>query len=208
MTGQIGGSREATLSGSREAILGRVRGALTERDRLPHPGASPGRPVFEGHEEVLAAFAQKFSAAGGEVIRFGSVTEAQAWAGGVYGEMKDVVQSPETPPALRAEVAEVRPDLARLGVSLALAAAADTGSVVLSSREGRRLQLLPRVLLVWVDPSTVFARLEEALDSVRDQDRSALAVHSGPSKSADIGRVVVTGVHGPGRIIAGIVDLG
>ena len=31
---------------------------------------------------------------------------------------------------------------------------------------------------------------------------AALGLHSGPSKSADIGGTVVTGVHGPGRCIA------
>jgi L-lactate dehydrogenase complex protein LldG len=29
--------------------------------------------------------------------------------------------------------------------------------------------------------------------------------HSGPSKSADIGQILVRGVHGPGRLIAGLI---
>ncbi|MGC8905434.1 LUD domain-containing protein, partial [Thermus sp.] len=30
---------------------------------------------------------------------------------------------------------------------------------------------------------------------------AALGLHSGPSKSADIGQVMVKGVHGPGRLV-------
>jgi len=34
---------------------------------------------------------------------------------------------------------------------------------------------------------------------------TALGLHSGPSKSADIGQVLVRGVHGPGRVVAVII---
>ncbi len=37
---------------------------------------------------------------------------------------------------------------------------------------------------------------------MRDDLPSAIGLHSGPSKSADIGHVMVKGVHGPGRLIA------
>ena len=37
---------------------------------------------------------------------------------------------------------------------------------------------------------------------------SAIGLHSGPSKSADIGQVLVRGVHGPGRVIAVLVGRG
>ena len=37
---------------------------------------------------------------------------------------------------------------------------------------------------------------------------SAVGLHSGPSKSADIGQVLVKGVHGPGRVVAVIVGEG
>ena len=46
----------------------------------------------------------------------------------------------------------------------------------------------------------------KALAACRDDGGAALALHSGPSKSADIGQVMVTGVHGPGRVIAVVLD--
>ena len=89
---------------------------------------------------------------------------------------------------------------------MALYAAADTGSLVLDSRGGRLPQLLPPTHLVWVRAATVVSTLDQALKAARGDLPAVLALHSGPSKSADIGRVIVTGVHGPGRVVAAIVD--
>jgi L-lactate dehydrogenase complex protein LldG len=48
--------------------------------------------------------------------------------------------------------------------------------------------------------------LGAALDAARERAPlpAALALHSGPSKSADIGRILVRGVHGPGRLVAAV----
>jgi L-lactate dehydrogenase complex protein LldG len=88
---------------------------------------------------------------------------------------------------------------------MAVAAAAQTGSLVLSSIDGRRPQLLPPVTIVWIRAEDVHATLGQALERCRGDLPSALALHSGPSKSADIGRVLVRGVHGPGRIVAAVL---
>jgi L-lactate dehydrogenase complex protein LldG len=59
------------------------------------------------------------------------------------------------------------------------------------------------VHLVWIDERRIYQELGDALAAVRAEPLpAALALHSGPSKSADIGRIVVTGVHGPGRLVA------
>ena len=77
---------------------------------------------------------------------------------------------------------------------------------MLDSRGGRLAQVLPPTHLVWVRAATVVATLDEALEAGRGDLPAVLALHSGPSRSADIGRVVVTGVHGPGRVVVGIVE--
>jgi L-lactate dehydrogenase complex protein LldG len=92
-----------------------------------------------------------------------------------------------------------------LGVSAAVAAAAASGTLLLDSRERRAVQLLPPVHLVWVRRRSVHRTLALAMDGVRDDLPAAIGLHSGPSRSADIGRVLVTGVHGPGRVIAAIL---
>ena len=85
-------------------------------------------------------------------------------------------------------------------------AAADTGSLVLPSDQGRAAQLLPPVHLVWVERDRVLPTLADALERAEAEGLpAALALHSGPSKSADIGQVLVTGIHGPGRVVAAVL---
>ena len=89
-----------------------------------------------------------------------------------------------------------------VGISRARAAVAETGSLLMDARDGRRAQLLPPVLVVLVEADSVYSALADALEAVGPDMSAALGMHSGPSKSADIGQVMVKGVHGPGRVIA------
>ena len=109
------------------------------------------------------------------------------------------------PDTLQPALPKTPPSEAALGVSVAVGAAAQTGSLVLSSKEGRRSQLLPPVHLIWVRAGDVHTTLGDALQACREDLPATLALHSGPSKSADIGQILVTGVHGPGRIIAAVL---
>ena len=109
---------------------------------------------------------------------------------------------PEVPAGHRPGLSEVAPAHAGAGVSVAWGAVAETGSLILPSPGGRAVQLLPPVHVVWVPEDRVFARMEDALAELRGGLPATVGLHSGPSKSADIGRTVVTGVHGPGRCIA------
>ena len=88
---------------------------------------------------------------------------------------------------------------------MARAAVAETGSLVLDARDGRRSQLLVPTHVVFVRREDVVETLTEALRSATPDLSSALGLHSGPSKSADIGQVMVRGVHGPGRLVAVVI---
>lgn len=190
----------------RDDVLARVHDALAGRERLPHPGASPSTAkVAPSTGGRVDRFAEGFGAAGGEVVRFPDAEQARRWVADFVAEVSGVAQSPLLPPALHLATRDAPPEQAEVGVSLALYAVAETGSLVLSSAEGRRLQLLPPTHLVWVPVDRVVEALADALGTEPPAQVSALALHSGPSKSADIGRIVVTGVHGPARVIALLV---
>lgn len=184
----------------REQILDRVRRALRDRPQVPHPGtldtSLPDAP------SPLRFFEECFQAAGGEVRRFRDIAAARKWLHEFAGRFASASHGAGVPERLALPLREAPAREAAVGVSVARAAAAQSGSLVLSSRDGRCTQLLPPVHLVLVDAATVVSTLGEALAAYRDDDASALALHSGPSKSADIGQVMVTGVHGPGRVIA------
>ena len=196
---------------TRERIFARVRAANEGREKVAHPGAlsSNLEPLVafrgSGRTNPLDAFEDRLTAAGGEVVQFAEGDAARVWLDGFAHSFEAVSVGEGLPPALCPSLPRVAPDIAPLGVSMARAAAAQTGSLVLSSVEGRRPQLLPPVTIVWVRAEDVYATLGEALEQCRSSLPAALALHSGPSKSADIGRVLVRGVHGPGRIIAAIL---
>jgi L-lactate dehydrogenase complex protein LldG len=184
-----------------------VAAALETRERIRHPGAFPGSTGIDP-QEALERFAHALRAAGGEVVHFSHRAEAQSWLRDFTSAFRSAAWPPGLPEALRPELPEVEPQRAELGVSEAVAAAAATGSLVLDSREGRRLQLLPPVHLVWVEARTLAPDLGSALEQARGLGAlpAVLALHSGPSKSADIGRIVVTGVHGPGKLVVAVLE--
>ncbi len=191
---------------ARDGILARVRSALADRTRLPHPGDFAGaRPAGALDPDPLRAFTDMFTAAGGEVLHFGSIAEARGWLHDFSAAFESVSVGATVPPSLRPNRRVAAADAAALGVSLARGAVAETGSLVLDARDGRRTQLLPPTHLVWVRATEVHATLRDALRTLGGDLPSACGLHSGPSKSADIGQILVRGVHGPGRILAALV---
>lgn len=184
--------------------------------------ASVGLPSDRAqHLSAMAAgFTEQFTASGGKVVVaeekrvrrewlrdlvLGLVVEADGTDGGA-GDPSVAVAS-DVPASRRPHLPVALPAEADVGVAMAWGAVAETGSLVLTPDGGRAVQLLPPVLVVWVPAERVFPKLEDALSELRDPLPAVVGLHSGPSKSADIGRTVVTGVHGPGRCIA-VLDFG
>jgi len=194
------------MSDARGRILERVRGALATRTPLDHPGHFAGwRPEAPSPDPALG-FAALFTRSGGEVERAPSIEEARRWIQDFAADFDGIAVGSSLPAGLTPDGSVVSPDLAALGVSMARAAVAETGSLVLDARDGRRTQLLPPTHLVVLRRSDVFGTLAEALERLSADLTSALGLHSGPSKSADIGQILVKGVHGPGRVVTLLVD--
>ena len=94
------------------------------------------------------------------------------------------------------------PALPDAATSRALYGLADTGSVVLaaSPEEPRARSLLPAVHVSLLRENAILAGLEELFAALRGELPSALAIVSGPSRSADIEQRLAVGVHGPGEV--------
>jgi L-lactate dehydrogenase complex protein LldG len=94
------------------------------------------------------------------------------------------------------------PDIEGAGVSQALYGLADTGSVVLvaSPEEPRARSLLPAVHVSLLAEDRILPGLAELFEAVGGELPSALAIVTGPSRSADIEQKLVVGVHGPGEV--------
>ena len=94
------------------------------------------------------------------------------------------------------------PEVPGAGVSHASYGLADTGSVVLAASpdEPRSRHLLPDVHVSLLREDRVLPGLAELFAAVGGDLPSALAIVTGPSRSADIEQRLVVGVHGPGEV--------
>jgi len=190
---------------ARERILGRVREALAARAATPLPGSFEGWRPEGAVRAGVSGFATMLQNAGGEVVRVPSEEAATAWLAGFSADFDSAAVGATVPPGLRPPLPLGAPDTAPLGVSMARGAIAETGSLLMDARDGRRAQLLPPTHVVFVRAGGVHDTFRGALERMRGDLPSAIGLHSGPSKSADIGHVMVKGVHGPGRLIAVVI---
>lgn len=207
---------------ARARILARVTRASALREKLPHPGRlkTPAAP------DPSPTFVKRFTSQGGEVTTPDQDRSPRDWltsyleglgdgvtAVAIGADVPDWLQPrlPDGTPAgagagARGSPGPLRhaaaPAQADVGISLAWGAVAETGSLILPSTGARAVQLLPPVHIVWLPAGRILARLEDALLELQAELSASVGLHSGPSKSADIGQTVVTGVHGPGRCIA------
>ena len=94
------------------------------------------------------------------------------------------------------------PELEHAEVSEASYGLADTGSVVLAAaaHEPRARHLLPDVHVSRLREQRILPGLAELFAELGDDLPSALAIVTGPSRSADIEQRLVVGVHGPREV--------
>lgn len=91
----------------------------------------------------------------------------------------------------------------RVGVTGCIALVAETGSILLCHGKGtdRVASLLPPTHIVVASARKIVRTLEEAL-KMRDESMAGAAVLvTGPSRTADIEKTLIIGVHGPKRLI-------
>ena len=103
---------------------------------------------------------------------------------------------------------ERRPDpTLKAGLTGALSAIADTGTLVIPSGQGRPLgaSLLAEFHIAIIRASQIVPSLEEALRNNEVRNASALALVTGPSRTADIEMTLTIGVHGPKELHVFIV---
>ena len=129
------------------------------------------------------------------------------WAGGPFLEGMDRTALKDLP-GLGFEVTRERAAQARVGISGMSWAVADTGSLVqdqsacdqrlASSLTGIHIALVPSANIV-PDKRALFSR-------ITPKTSRYIAFITGPSRTADIERVLTIGVHGPERLIIIFVD--
>ena len=220
---------------ARDAVLARIRLALP---RTPEEEAAAEAAVaarLEVHprnlvpargqldrEERIQLFARLAMAVATDVRRLATVEEIPAAVSGYLREHnlpQKLVLAPEplldranwdSQPLLRVRRGTAV-DADAVGVTLAVAGVAETGTLVLASAAERPtlLAYLPETSVVvvaadWIEPS-----YEDAWESIRAMPggvpRSVNFV-TGPSRTADIAQQLELGAHGPKRLLVLIVE--
>ena len=90
----------------------------------------------------------------------------------------------------------------KAGITGALAGIAETGTLMIPGGEGQPLtaSLLPEVHIAVLRTSDILPSLEAAFESPDIAESPAVALVSGPSRTADIEMTLTIGVHGPGEV--------
>ncbi len=184
----------------KERILRRIQKALEGRPKALLPGPLHPEPV----PDPVGLLWERLQANGAEVHRLPRA-KARGFIARLLQGLPGAALARGVPEELLPPLNPLPPEEAPMGISYALFAVAETGTVALSSEEGRKAHLLPPVHLVLVEADRVYPSLLEAFQSLKTLP-PALGLHSGPSKSADIGQVMVQGVHGPGRLIVALLS--
>jgi len=109
---------------------------------------------------------------------------------------------------LKFEVTREMAAVAKFGISQMEWALADTGSLAQNSTaiEQRLVSSLSTIHIAIVPTSGILPDMPALLAGVHPKDCAYLAMITGPSRTADIERVLTIGVHGPERLVIIFVD--
>lgn len=171
-------------------------------------------------------FRQKLGELSGELIEARTTLEAAGKLGDLLSELKERRGGLRVAAQELAQLAEMRavsaafaqllgpveplPDVAAelatydVGITGADALVARTGSVFVrsSSSGGRQLSVLPPVHVVIAESASLVASIGDVLSLLEaDRDASFATLISGPSRTADIEKILVLGAHGPRRLV-------
>jgi L-lactate dehydrogenase complex protein LldG len=130
------------------------------------------------------------------------------WASGSMIGQADEKKLAIAVPGLTFEVTRELAADAKVGISQLDWALANTGTLVQSADEvdKRLVSTLPLLHIALVFTAAMLPDLPSVLAHVDPAKSAYLSFITGPSRSADIERVLTIGVHGPERLIIVLVD--
>lgn len=179
----------------------------------------PPSSIDNDLSNLIALFTERLEAVGGHVHRAPDPESLTELISEIAGTMPEIWASTElvttAPELIRALVTagiDVRtaenPATVRdqpIGLALARAAIAETGSVLLVEPRvnDRSVTLMTQTLIVVCPESAIVPTLDEAAGVLRDISRNGASYATfitGPSRTADIERELTVGVQGPGAL--------
>jgi L-lactate utilization protein LutC len=218
------------MTKSREEILARLRRATPEGACVEPPSFSDEmlfRDYPTSDVDLLDLFVERLVALKGEAFRVGDEKGAAAVLVDLLGPVADGPVLAQSDPLVDSVLAQRRELSERVerqstlevdsqtfaayaaGISSADFLVARTGSILMRSCRcgGRRLTALPPTHIVLARAKQLVPSLADALAGLKeDAGWSFATVVTGPSRTADIEKVLVLGAHGPKRLVALVIE--
>ena len=205
---------------SRDHILQRLKDARDRRNAITPEQPDMIAPIYvESDQDLAGCFQEKLELVSGIFLRaenldaaaglVKSIAEEEKWDS-VFCLDKKIQKALEGKVPYKA-LAEDFESL-QSGVTPCEFLIAHLGSVMVSSGEasGRRLHVFPETHLVIAHMDQLVMYLDEALTRLQDKYKgrlpSMITNITGPSRTADIEKTLVKGMHGPRKLIVILCD--
>lgn len=176
------------------------------------PRLSQAQPAILPHESPVSRFQAELEALSGIFVRTTEAELAERILTILRERREDAVMAWDDDAlpdgladALRAGGITIYNDpqpQIRVGISGAVAGIAETGTLVIPSGVGKlqSASLLPETHLAILRAADILPRMVDALKRPELRTAAAVALVSGPSRTADIEMTLTIGVHGPGEV--------
>lgn len=208
------------VSASKENILKKIRKALSQSTPLPFPKSEGNESVFQvAQQEKEIEFAEQFTKLQGKFVycinqqelafQLNSLVKKMDWQK-VYCLEDDLLKEA----GLQLSDRIVKTGLADCDVSITgcECLVARTGTIVMSSAQesGRSTSVYAPVHICIAYSSQLVYDVKDALQLVKEKYSNAIpsliTFATGPSRTADIEKTLVVGVHGPKEVYLFLVE--
>ncbi|MBS1759109.1 MAG: LUD domain-containing protein [Bacteroidetes bacterium] len=207
------------VSPSKENILKKIRKALSHSTPLPFPQSEGNQPVFQPLEqEIEVEFAEQFTKLQGRFIycinhqelsfQLSSLIKKQGWQK-IYC-VDEKLKSEIT------AISEVIEDNDLAGCDASVTGCkyliARTGSIILTADQpgGRSASVYAPVHICIAYSNQLVYDIKDALQDLqktyKDNLPSLITMATGPSRTADIEKTLVVGIHGPKEVYVFLVE--
>jgi L-lactate dehydrogenase complex protein LldG len=209
-----------SVSSAKENILKKIRKALSHSTPLPFPQSNSNQPLYPPLQQELAVeFAEQFTNLQGKFIycinrqelafQLGSLIKKQNW-NKVYCAEEQLIK------IIAEQLSErlTKTDLANCNVSITSCESlvARTGTIVLSAAQtnGRTASVYAPIHVCIAFTNQLCFDLKDALQGEKlkynNNLPSLITFATGPSRTADIEKTLVVGVHGPKEVYLFLVE--
>ena len=170
----------------------RAEAVSAEVHRFPHPAAALQFIIHCLHEAGVADSPDCYA----------------VWAECPFLQTVEKKQLAIVVPGLSFEVTREKAAASKVGISQLDWAMANTGSLIQdASRVDRRLaSTLPNTHIAIIATSHLLPDMPAVFRNIRPEQTNYISFITGPSRTADIERVLTIGVHGPEKLIIVFVD--